>query len=107
MAAGGARKLGAQKEGEEPWRGWGKAAPNTSQDIRMWKGKRVVLIGQCVTSGKNHTNLYFCGLTAQSPCWGQVGIWLAYQCQVGWGSEQPDLVKDVPASCSGVGLDDL
>jgi len=27
--------------------------------------------------------------------------------QVGWGSEQPDLVKDVPAHCRGLGLDDL
>ena len=26
---------------------------------------------------------------------------------VGWGSEQPDLVEDVPAHCRGVGLDDL
>ena len=25
----------------------------------------------------------------------------------GWGSEQPDLVEDVPAHCRGVGLDDL
>ena len=29
------------------------------------------------------------------------------QGQVGWGSEQPDLVVDVPARCPGVGLDDL
>jgi len=29
------------------------------------------------------------------------------QGQVGWGSEQPDLVEDVPAHCRGVGLDDL
>jgi len=27
--------------------------------------------------------------------------------QVGWGSEQADLVKDVPVHCKGVGLDDL
>jgi len=27
--------------------------------------------------------------------------------RVGWGSEQPDLVVDVPAHCRGVGLDDL
>jgi len=27
--------------------------------------------------------------------------------QVGWGSEQPNLVKDVPAFCKGVGLDDF
>jgi len=27
--------------------------------------------------------------------------------QVGRGSEQPDLVKDVPAHCMGVGLDGL
>jgi len=26
------------------------------------------------------------------------------QGQVGWGSEQPDVVEDVPAHCSGVGL---
>ena len=29
------------------------------------------------------------------------------QRQVGWRSEQPDLVEDVPAYCRGVGLDDL
>jgi len=29
------------------------------------------------------------------------------QGQVGRGSEQPDLVEDVPAHCRGVGLDDL
>ncbi len=29
------------------------------------------------------------------------------QGQVGRGSEQPDLVGDVPAPCRGVGLDDL
>jgi len=29
------------------------------------------------------------------------------QGQVGWGSEQLDLVEDVPAHCRGVGLDDL
>jgi len=29
------------------------------------------------------------------------------QGQVGRGSQQPDLVKDVPAHCRGVGLDDL
>ena len=29
------------------------------------------------------------------------------QCQVGWGSEQPALVEDVPAHCNRVGLDDL
>ena len=29
------------------------------------------------------------------------------QGQVGRGSEQPDLVVDVPAHCKGVGLDDL
>ena len=29
------------------------------------------------------------------------------QGQAGWGSEQPDLVEDVPAHCRGVGLDDL
>ncbi|XP_074934881.1 uncharacterized protein LOC142050286 [Phalacrocorax aristotelis] len=29
------------------------------------------------------------------------------QCQVGWGSEQPDLVDDVPVHCRGIGLDDL
>jgi len=29
------------------------------------------------------------------------------QGQVGQGSEQPDLVKDIPAHHSGVGLDDL
>ena len=29
------------------------------------------------------------------------------QGQVGQGSEQPDLVEDVPAHCRGVGLDDL
>jgi len=27
--------------------------------------------------------------------------------QVGWHSEQPDLVKDVPDPCRGVGLDDF
>jgi len=27
--------------------------------------------------------------------------------QVGQGSEQPDLVEDVPAHCKGVGLDDF
>ena len=27
--------------------------------------------------------------------------------QVGWRSEQPDLFKDVPAYCMGVGLDGL
>jgi len=27
--------------------------------------------------------------------------------QVGWGSEQPGLVKDVPVPHRGVGLDDL
>jgi len=26
--------------------------------------------------------------------------------QVGWSSEQPGLVEDVPAHCRGVGLDD-
>jgi len=29
------------------------------------------------------------------------------QGQAGWGSEQPDLVEDVPAHCRGLGLDDL
>ncbi|PKU41182.1 hypothetical protein llap_8511 [Limosa lapponica baueri] len=29
------------------------------------------------------------------------------QGQVGWGSEQPDLVEDVPAYCKGIGLDNL
>jgi len=29
------------------------------------------------------------------------------QGQVGWGSEQPDLVEDVPAYCRGGGVDDL
>jgi len=29
------------------------------------------------------------------------------QGQVGWGSEQPDLIEDIPAHCGGVGLDDL
>ena len=29
------------------------------------------------------------------------------QDQVGQGSEQPDLVRSVPARCRGVGLDDL
>jgi len=29
------------------------------------------------------------------------------QSQVGWGSEQPDLVEDAPACYRGVGLDDL
>ena len=29
------------------------------------------------------------------------------QGQVGWGSEQPDVVVDVPAYCRGIGLDDL
>ena len=29
------------------------------------------------------------------------------QGQVGRGSEQPDLLEDVPAHCRGVGLDDL
>jgi len=29
------------------------------------------------------------------------------QGQVGWGSEQPGLIKDIPAYCRGVGLDDL
>ena len=29
------------------------------------------------------------------------------QGQVGWGSEQPGLVEDVPAHCRGVGLGDL
>jgi len=29
------------------------------------------------------------------------------QGQVGRGSEQPDLVEDVPAHCRGVGLDGL
>jgi len=29
------------------------------------------------------------------------------QGQVGWGSEQPDLLEDVPTYCRGVGLDDL
>jgi len=27
--------------------------------------------------------------------------------QVGPGSEQPDLVEDIPAHCRGLGLDDL
>jgi len=27
--------------------------------------------------------------------------------QVGWGSEQPDLVVDVPTHCRGIGLDVL
>ena len=27
--------------------------------------------------------------------------------QVGWGSEQPDLVVDAPAHCKGLGIDDL
>jgi len=29
------------------------------------------------------------------------------QGQVGWGSEQPGPVEDVPAHCRGVGLDGL
>ena len=29
------------------------------------------------------------------------------QGQVGWGSEQPGLVEDVPVHCRGVGPDDL
>ena len=29
------------------------------------------------------------------------------QDQVGWGSEQPGLVEDVPARCRVLGLDDL
>ena len=29
------------------------------------------------------------------------------QYQVGWGSEEPDLVEDVPAHCWRFGLDDL
>jgi len=29
------------------------------------------------------------------------------QGQVGWGSEQPDLVEDVSAHCRGTGVDDL
>jgi len=29
------------------------------------------------------------------------------QGQIGQGSEQPDLVEDVPAHCRGVGSDDL
>jgi len=29
------------------------------------------------------------------------------QGQVGQGSEQPDLVEDIPVLCRGVGLDDL
>jgi len=29
------------------------------------------------------------------------------QGQIGWGSEKPDLVEDVPAYCRGVGLDDF
>ena len=29
------------------------------------------------------------------------------QGQVGWGSEKPDLVEDVPAYCRGIGLDNL
>jgi len=29
------------------------------------------------------------------------------QGQVGWGSEQPGLVEDVPAHCRGAELDDL
>jgi len=29
------------------------------------------------------------------------------QGQVGKGSEQPDLVEDIPAHCTGIGLDDL
>ena len=29
------------------------------------------------------------------------------QGQVGWGSEQPGLVEDIPAPCRGVRLDDL
>jgi len=29
------------------------------------------------------------------------------QAQVGWGSEQPGLVEDISAYCSGVGLDGL
>ena len=29
-----------------------------------------------------------------------------FECQVGQGSEQPDLAEDVPAYCRGVGLDD-
>jgi len=29
------------------------------------------------------------------------------QGQVGWGSEQPGLVEDVPAHCRGVGLGDF
>jgi len=29
------------------------------------------------------------------------------QSQVGWGSQQPDVVEDVPAHCSELGLDDL
>jgi len=29
------------------------------------------------------------------------------QGQVGWGSEEPGLVEDVPAHCMGVGLYDL
>jgi len=29
------------------------------------------------------------------------------QGQIGWGSEQPGLVEDVPSHCRGLGLDDL
>jgi len=29
------------------------------------------------------------------------------QGQVGWGSEQPSLVEDVPAYCRGIGLNGL
>jgi len=30
-----------------------------------------------------------------------------FQGQVGWGSEQPDLIENGPTHCKAVGLDDL
>ena len=41
------------------------------------------------------------GYTCRSLC-----RW-THTAHVGWGSEQPDLVEDVPAPSGGVGLDDL
>jgi len=39
--------------------------------------------------------------------WCPSGVPENIQGQVGWGYEQPDLVVDVPARCTGIGLDDL
>jgi len=50
-------------------------------------------------------HLWLCEQFAQRSC--ECSVTGSVQSQVGWGFEQPDLVKDVPACGMGVGLDDL